>query len=206
MNSTPKSFSILSRLASRELCEAFCIFYCLVYSMGKAKTTFLRGFPLPFFLSGIFRKLPLHSANHCANIQKLNKNPGVAKFGIALEWGSRGRWFESSHSDQKGLTAYAVGPFCICNPDSNQRPFARSAIKSSRLAARRLRRTAGSNPVTRTKRPLGILPRRSFAFAMGIRTSGRLRGAQSNPAALQPAARGGLPVRIQSLGPKVESR
>jgi hypothetical protein len=23
----------------------------------------------------------------------------VAKFGIALEWGSRGRWFESSHSD-----------------------------------------------------------------------------------------------------------
>ena len=26
--------------------------------------------------------------------------PGVAKFGIALEWGSRGRWFESSHSDQ----------------------------------------------------------------------------------------------------------
>ena len=28
------------------------------------------------------------------------KNPGVAKFGIALEWGSRGRWFESSHSDQ----------------------------------------------------------------------------------------------------------
>ena len=29
--------------------------------------------------------------------------PGVAKFGIALEWGSRGRWFESSHSDQKRL-------------------------------------------------------------------------------------------------------
>ena len=28
------------------------------------------------------------------------QNPGVAKFGIALEWGSRGRWFESSHSDQ----------------------------------------------------------------------------------------------------------
>ena len=29
-----------------------------------------------------------------------NEYPGVAKFGIALEWGSRGRWFESSHSDQ----------------------------------------------------------------------------------------------------------
>ncbi len=28
------------------------------------------------------------------------QNPGLAKFGIALEWGSRGRWFESSNSDQ----------------------------------------------------------------------------------------------------------
>ena len=27
--------------------------------------------------------------------------PGVAQFGRALEWGSRGRWFDSSHSDQK---------------------------------------------------------------------------------------------------------
>ena len=26
--------------------------------------------------------------------------PGVAKFGIALEWGSRGLEFESQHSDQ----------------------------------------------------------------------------------------------------------
>ena len=29
--------------------------------------------------------------------------PGVAKFGIALEWGSRGLEFESRHSDQKVL-------------------------------------------------------------------------------------------------------
>ena len=29
------------------------------------------------------------------------KDPGVAKFGIALEWGSRGPEFESQHSDQK---------------------------------------------------------------------------------------------------------
>ena len=28
------------------------------------------------------------------------KDPGVAKFGIALEWGSRGPEFESQHSDQ----------------------------------------------------------------------------------------------------------
>ena len=31
--------------------------------------------------------------------------PGVAKFGIALEWGSRGLEFESRHSDQiMGIT------------------------------------------------------------------------------------------------------
>ena len=29
------------------------------------------------------------------------QHPGVAKFGIALEWGSRGLEFESRHSDQK---------------------------------------------------------------------------------------------------------
>ena len=34
-----------------------------------------------------------------ADITQSRKHPGVAKFGIALEWGSRGRWFESSHSD-----------------------------------------------------------------------------------------------------------
>ena len=35
----------------------------------------------------------------CGIISEQNEYPGVAKFGIALEWGSRGRWFESSHSD-----------------------------------------------------------------------------------------------------------
>ena len=37
----------------------------------------------------------------CYNNQgQLNKtHPGVAQFGSALEWGSRGRWFDSSHSD-----------------------------------------------------------------------------------------------------------
>ena len=40
----------------------------------------------------------------CANIfwrRGAAINPGVAKFGIALEWGSRGLEFESRHSDQK---------------------------------------------------------------------------------------------------------
>ena len=34
-------------------------------------------------------------------LRDINKYPGVAKFGIALEWGSRGLEFESRHSDQK---------------------------------------------------------------------------------------------------------
>ena len=32
--------------------------------------------------------------------------PGVAKFGIALEWGSRGLEFESRHSDQKTIESF----------------------------------------------------------------------------------------------------
>ena len=36
--------------------------------------------------------------------------PGVAKFGIALEWGSRGRWFESSHSDHVGASFISLAP------------------------------------------------------------------------------------------------
>ena len=45
----------------------------------------------------------LPTEDKCANIiepyEGTTEYPGVAKFGIALEWGSRGRWFESSHSD-----------------------------------------------------------------------------------------------------------
>ena len=40
---------------------------------------------------------------HIVAVERRKQNPGVAKFGIALEWGSRGRWFESSHSDHKEL-------------------------------------------------------------------------------------------------------
>ena len=34
-------------------------------------------------------------------VVRRRSNPGVAKFGIALEWGSRGLELESRHSDQK---------------------------------------------------------------------------------------------------------
>ena len=52
------------------------------------------------------------------------ENPGVAKFGIALEWGSRGPEFESQHSDQAGadvvhllqLFFVTVGAGSACGP------------------------------------------------------------------------------------------
>ena len=42
-----------------------------------------------------------------------NKYPGVAQFGSALEWGSRGREFDSRHSDHKSndFTLEIVGFF-----------------------------------------------------------------------------------------------
>ncbi len=46
-------------------------------------------------------KKSLQILRRCVIIIWQNEYPGVAKFGIALEWGSRGRWFESSHSDQE---------------------------------------------------------------------------------------------------------
>ena len=54
------------------------------------------------------KKVLAFSRRMCYYIQALRgtaknktKYPGVAKFGIALEWGSRGLEFESRHSDQK---------------------------------------------------------------------------------------------------------
>ena len=44
-------------------------------------------------------KIMLAFLNELCYYNARKRKPGVAKFGIALEWGSRGRWFESSHSD-----------------------------------------------------------------------------------------------------------
>ena len=44
-------------------------------------------------------------------LRKRKRNPGVAKFGIALEWGSRGLEFESRHSDQKSRKS--ICSFCF---------------------------------------------------------------------------------------------
>ena len=47
----------------------------------------------------------MHFLKGCVILTKLIRSaseyPGVAKFGIALEWGSRGLEFESQHSDQR---------------------------------------------------------------------------------------------------------
>ena len=57
---------------------------------------FLKKVLLFSFLYAIIHKLS-------DTAKEIIEYPGVAKFGIALEWGSRGRWFESSHSDHRGV-------------------------------------------------------------------------------------------------------
>ena len=47
--------------------------------------------------------------------RKTQAYPGVAKFGIALEWGSRGLEFESRHSDQDRNGSCCFGLFLLCN-------------------------------------------------------------------------------------------
>ena len=46
-------------------------------------------------------------------------HPGVAKFGIALEWGSRGLEFESRHSDHENRKSFCSFGFHYLVRDSN---------------------------------------------------------------------------------------
>ncbi len=47
-------------------------------------------------------------------IQVVNRHPGVAQFGSALEWGSRGRRFDSCHSDHRNKGHLVRGvPFSL---------------------------------------------------------------------------------------------
>lgn len=55
--------------------------------------------------------------NKVAWSDREQQNPGVAKFGIALEWGSRGRWFESSHSDQESSETAKVSGLSFFMPE-----------------------------------------------------------------------------------------
>ena len=50
----------------------------------------------------------------CLERQVPERYPGVAKFGIALEWGSRGLEFESQHSDQNAVNESLQRFLFIC--------------------------------------------------------------------------------------------
>ena len=47
------------------------------------------------------------------NLAHILKNPFPN--GIALEWGSRGRWFESSHSDQTMIIRTTLSKWVMCS-------------------------------------------------------------------------------------------
>ena len=53
--------------------------------------------------------------------------PGVAKFGIALEWGSRGLEFESQHSDQNLYLERDAGFFYLLKERGTQGLLLREA-------------------------------------------------------------------------------
>ena len=66
----------------------------------------------------------------CAIIIRLERASGCGAVGSALPWGGRGRWFKSSHSDQKDLeniefsgsffcpvTQFFEGCYAICYVD-----------------------------------------------------------------------------------------
>ena len=95
------------------------------------------------------KKYLLQNINIYVNIIRLDWYPGVAKFGIALEWGSRGRWFKSSHSDQAKDSYESTGLFFIV---SNLPPETAASVRSTfnnaaRLCmAQRACTAAGSSP------------------------------------------------------------
>ena len=76
----------------------------------------------------------------CNNIKRrLQRYPGVAQFGSALEWGSRGREFDSRHSDQKttdftisGLFYYvqSVSAHQKCAQMNSVAPLVASAVSN----------------------------------------------------------------------------
>ena len=83
----------------------------------------------------------------CVNIIGRWKS-GCSADGSALEWGSRGRWFNSSHSDQYEQSSQCGGCF-FRSGDRDQRPLANSNPPLGVPNAKR-RHAAGSTPVTRT--------------------------------------------------------
>jgi hypothetical protein len=66
---------------------------------------------------------------------KLTKS-GCSAVGSALDWGSRGRWFKSSHSDQINADRKSGLHLFLCTYHLNRRPHRRvSAVKSAAARA-----------------------------------------------------------------------
>lgn len=66
------------------------------------------------------------------------ENLGVAQFGSVLEWGSRGRKFESSHSDQNPLKQNASADFFVSPLPHNSLQFVNSARRDLTIFMQRL--------------------------------------------------------------------
>ncbi len=85
----------------------------------------------------------MQSANACVIVSgRKREYPGVAQIGSALEWGSRGRRFDSCHSDQKIQTVTDGLDFLhLARWEENLRPLGRvSAVQTAAGHAGRLRR------------------------------------------------------------------
>ena len=124
----------------------------------------------------------MHFSERCGNISKSprggTKFPGVAKFGIALEWGSRGLEFESRHSDHENRESLTLSVFIFQNKIKIMLDkwmfveYNTQAIRVWRSLVSRLngvQEASSSNLDTRTIKPKQLLLFRfySFYFTLG---------------------------------------
>ena len=157
----------------------------------------------------------MHFARTCGIISKSprerqTKYPGVAKFGIALEWGSRGLEFESRHSDHKTERVKALSVlFFIQEPSFHLRFVAsvlgelsrsdQGAQKSfpfSRAPAREI-----SSPSSVTALPCHLPPREGKDCATRTGTVPGSAGHFRNPPRLPSGAEGAPPADPQCQNP-----
>ncbi len=106
-------------------------------------------------------------------LRRASKYPGVAKFGIALEWGSRGRWFESSHSDQQMGNSICCFLFVISKRLKRTSGLLYFNCRREGRAQHSL--PTGSNPVTRTRKRRVSIETRRFQLYSPLASDIRLR-------------------------------
>ena len=108
-------YAILVKLSLR--CRCSSMVEC---QLPKLNTRVRFPSPAPHFLRQKFfenRKKCLQFSLKYANISSVVNTtyPGVAKFGIALDWGSRGRRFKSCHSDQTMIIRTTLSKWVMCS-------------------------------------------------------------------------------------------